>query len=150
MHKFPNDLCVRVFAGKTQGTMAQSLDQLSKGLPQHLTQEEPDADASMAEYSLANAKKAAVVRVQEHMARLQQFDVDRSPNSKQQHATTKVSAEVRSRLGAGKINLRHEDEEMAVPQPELFRGTLKVYQLQGMNWLVRLYEQVWRFGASVP
>lgn len=27
-------------------------------------------------------------------------------------------------------------------QPSLFRGTLKGYQLKGMNWLANLYDQV--------
>lgn len=27
-------------------------------------------------------------------------------------------------------------------QPNLFRGTLKGYQLKGMNWLANLYDQV--------
>lgn len=31
-----------------------------------------------------------------------------------------------------------------VPQPKLFRGKLKTYQLKGMNWLANLYEQVQR------
>ena len=29
-----------------------------------------------------------------------------------------------------------------VPQPDLFSGKLKSYQLKGMNWLANLYEQV--------
>ena len=29
-----------------------------------------------------------------------------------------------------------------VPQPKLFSGKLKTYQLKGMNWLANLYEQV--------
>ena len=28
-----------------------------------------------------------------------------------------------------------------VPQPTMFKGTLKVYQLKGMNWLANLYDQ---------
>ena len=27
------------------------------------------------------------------------------------------------------------------PQPEIFNGTLKKYQLKGMNWLLNLYDQ---------
>ena len=130
---------------KTEDGVANSLDQLSKGLPLHLTKE-LDEDADMAEYSLASAKKTAMARVQQHMERLKQFDVERSASYQEhQHteqAVSKVSAATRSHMGAGKINLRHEDEKLAVPQPELFRGTLKEYQLQGMNWLVNLYEQV--------
>lgn len=32
------------------------------------------------------------------------------------------------------------DEER--PQPGIFRGKLKHYQLKGMNWLANLYDQV--------
>ena len=33
----------------------------------------------------------------------------------------------------------YSDSEM--PQPRMFRGTLKAYQLKGMNWLANLYDQ---------
>lgn len=29
-----------------------------------------------------------------------------------------------------------------IPQPTIFNGKLKAYQLKGMNWLANLYEQV--------
>lgn len=28
-----------------------------------------------------------------------------------------------------------------MPQPAMFRGSLKAYQLKGMNWLANLYDQ---------
>lgn len=31
------------------------------------------------------------------------------------------------------------DQEL--PQPQMFNGTLKEYQLKGMNWLANLYDQ---------
>ena len=31
--------------------------------------------------------------------------------------------------------------ESEVPQPAMFRGSLKAYQLKGMNWLANLYDQ---------
>lgn len=34
----------------------------------------------------------------------------------------------------------HAGEE--IPQPTIFNGKLKGYQLKGMNWLANLYEQV--------
>jgi DNA helicase INO80 len=36
------------------------------------------------------------------------------------------------------------DEER--PQPSIFRGNLKHYQLKGMNWLANLYDQVCYLG----
>ena len=37
----------------------------------------------------------------------------------------------------------HDDvaKEEDRPQPEIFNGTLKKYQLKGMNWLLNLYDQ---------
>ena len=34
-------------------------------------------------------------------------------------------------------DLANEDR----PQPDIFNGTLKKYQLKGMNWLLNLYDQ---------
>lgn len=31
-----------------------------------------------------------------------------------------------------------------IPQPTIFNGKLKGYQLKGMNWLANLYEQVYK------
>lgn len=39
-----------------------------------------------------------------------------------------------------KINLPPPNEER--PQPTIFQGSLKHYQLKGMNWLANLYDQV--------
>lgn len=33
-------------------------------------------------------------------------------------------------------------EDQDKPQPKIFRGNLKGYQLKGMTWLVNLYDQV--------
>lgn len=40
----------------------------------------------------------------------------------------------------------HAGEE--IPQPTIFNGKLKGYQLKGMNWLANLYEQV-KLSANV-
>lgn len=39
-----------------------------------------------------------------------------------------------------KINMPPPNEER--PQPTIFQGSLKHYQLKGMNWLANLYDQV--------
>ena len=39
------------------------------------------------------------------------------------------------------------DEER--PQPSIFKGNLKHYQLKGMNWLANLYDQVCIYFKSV-
>lgn len=44
----------------------------------------------------------------------------------------------------GVQNLKEDgiDEGEDKPQPNIFRGTLKGYQIKGMTWLVNLYDQV--------
>lgn len=42
-----------------------------------------------------------------------------------------------------KINTLPPNEER--PQPTIFQGSLKHYQLKGMNWLANLYDQVQLF-----
>lgn len=42
-----------------------------------------------------------------------------------------------------KINTPPPNEER--PQPTIFQGSLKHYQLKGMNWLANLYDQVQLF-----
>lgn len=39
-----------------------------------------------------------------------------------------------------KLNMPPPNEER--PQPTIFQGSLKHYQLKGMNWLANLYDQV--------
>jgi SNF2 family DNA or RNA helicase len=35
-----------------------------------------------------------------------------------------------------------EDPTHPMSQPSLFKGTLKSYQIKGVNWLINLYNQV--------
>jgi DNA helicase INO80 len=40
------------------------------------------------------------------------------------------------------VDLRHEGEAaVTIKQPKMLQGTLKEYQLKGLDWLVNLYEQ---------
>ncbi len=40
------------------------------------------------------------------------------------------------------LRLNHTSENNEHPQPSIFKGNLKGYQLKGMNWLADLYGQV--------
>lgn len=42
------------------------------------------------------------------------------------------------------LRLSEVPENMEHPQPSIFKGSLKGYQLKGMNWLANLYDQVRR------
>lgn len=67
------------------------------------------------------AKKNATEAFNSEKARTKQFD------------TAAASQELR--LSDTPENLEH-------PQPSIFKGNLKGYQLKGMNWLANLYDQV--------
>jgi DNA helicase INO80 len=67
------------------------------------------------------AKKNATEAFNNEKARTKQFD------------TAAASQELR--LSDTPENLEH-------PQPSIFKGNLKGYQLKGMNWLANLYDQV--------
>lgn len=54
------------------------------------------------------------------------------------------------RAAVGKDGKNEHESELGLPsgehiQPNLFRGTLKGYQLKGMNWLANLYDQVFSY-----
>lgn len=40
------------------------------------------------------------------------------------------------------LRLSETPENMEHAQPAIFKGSLKGYQLKGMNWLANLYDQV--------
>ena len=44
--------------------------------------------------------------------------------------------------GSQELRLSDTPETMEHPQPAIFKGNLKGYQLKGMNWLANLYDQV--------
>lgn len=67
------------------------------------------------------AKRNATEAFNNEKARTKQFD------------TAAASQELR--LSDTPENLEH-------PQPSIFKGNLKGYQLKGMNWLANLYDQV--------
>lgn len=67
------------------------------------------------------AKRNATEAFNNEKARTKQFD------------TAAASQELR--LSDTPENLEH-------PQPSIFKGSLKGYQLKGMNWLANLYDQV--------
>ncbi|XP_048586303.1 chromatin-remodeling ATPase INO80 isoform X2 [Nematostella vectensis] len=82
--------------------------------------------------ALANAENA--FRLQE--AKRQAFDV----NSQESGGSKKIALSQESfdvNFSLANPNISGEDH----PQPNLFQGKLKTYQLKGMNWLISLYEQ---------
>ncbi len=57
-----------------------------------------------------------------------------------QQLTKRYDIEVKGDVEVGEKSSEEEKKEHG--QPNIFRGTLKNYQLKGMNWLLNLYDQV--------
>lgn len=70
----------------------------------------------------AKAKKNAQEAFQNERARTKHFDMEANASLDQDNKTVAT------------IDGEH-------PQPSIFRGNLKGYQLRGMNWLANLYDQ---------
>lgn len=80
----------------------------------------------------AKAKKNARDAFNSERARTKQFDM-------QANSTIMNIGEMSEEFDLSNTNLGPVDEEH--PQPSLFKGNLKGYQLRGMNWLANLYDQ---------
>ncbi|KAF5900078.1 DNA helicase INO80, partial [Clarias magur] len=83
--------------------------------------------------ALRNAKEAYQI----HQARTRQFD-EESKDSRS------ASLHVAGGSGFGESYSLSNPSIQAgedIPQPSIFNGKLKAYQLKGMNWLANLYEQ---------
>eukprot|EP00850_Spirogloea_muscicola_P018944 SM000179S03416 [mRNA] locus=s179:277257:287158:- [translate_table: standard] len=108
--------------------------------------EQPDRSHT----SSQSEEEAAELAVMEAEARQA---AETAASSQQQRTSTFDSESQRLRSGDGMpspsrgasdINLLHPSTMPAmseVAQPRMFSGTLKEYQLQGLQWLVNLYEQ---------
>lgn len=90
-----------------------------------------DAD-EMKSQALSNAQRA----IQDQEARTKDFDVNFQQESGKKVSMSQAFFDQSYSLADPSINM---DE--AHPQPTVFEGELKSYQLKGMNWLINLYEQ---------
>ncbi|XP_069493608.1 chromatin-remodeling ATPase INO80 [Ambystoma mexicanum] len=104
------------------------------GVVVNITQEDYDI-----EYYKAQALKNAEDAYQIHQARTRSFDDD----AKESRAAA-LKAANRCGTGFGESYSLANPSILAgedIPQPSIFNGKLKCYQLKGMNWLANLYEQ---------
>lgn len=90
-----------------------------------------DAD-EMKSQALSNAQRA----IQDQEARTRDFDANFQQESGKKVSMSQAFFDQSYSLADPSINM---DE--AHPQPTVFEGELKSYQLKGMNWLINLYEQ---------
>ncbi|NXG03841.1 INO80 ATPase, partial [Sakesphorus luctuosus] len=119
---------------KLEDSSTQRQIDIGGGVVVNITQEDYDSN-----YYKAQALKNAEDAYQIHQARTRSFDED----AKESRAAA-LRAANKSGTGFGESyslanpSIRAGED---IPQPTIFNGKLKGYQLKGMNWLANLYEQ---------
>ncbi|KAF2980018.1 hypothetical protein EK904_009452 [Melospiza melodia maxima] len=119
---------------KLEDSSTQRQIDIGGGVVVNITQEDYDSH-----YYKAQALKNAEDAYQIHQARTRSFDED----AKESRAAA-LRAANKSGTGFGESyslanpSIRAGED---IPQPTIFNGKLKGYQLKGMNWLANLYEQ---------
>ncbi|NWI17988.1 INO80 ATPase, partial [Crypturellus soui] len=119
---------------KLEDSSTQRQIDIGGGVVVNITQEDYDSN-----YYKAQALKNAEDAFQIHQARTRSFDED----AKESRAAA-LRAANKSGTGFGESyslanpSIRAGED---IPQPTIFNGKLKGYQLKGMNWLANLYEQ---------
>uniref|UniRef100_A0A3B4WDG4 Chromatin-remodeling ATPase INO80 n=1 Tax=Seriola lalandi dorsalis TaxID=1841481 RepID=A0A3B4WDG4_SERLL len=123
---------------KLEDTAAQRQIDIGGGVMVNMGQEDYDSEYYKSQ-ALRNAKEAYQI----HQERTRMFDEEAKDS---RSASLHVAGGSSSGAGSGfgeSYSLSnpsiHAGEE--IPQPTIFNGKLKGYQLKGMNWLANLYEQ---------
>ncbi|XP_067097346.1 chromatin-remodeling ATPase INO80 isoform X1 [Osmerus mordax] len=117
---------------KLEDTSAQRQIDIGGGVMVNVGQEDYDSDHYKSQ-ALRNAKEAYQI----HQARTRLFDEEaRDSRCASQHAASGSGFGESYSLANPSIQAGDD-----IPQPSIFNGKLKGYQLKGMNWLANLYEQ---------
>uniref|UniRef100_A0A673LZ29 Chromatin-remodeling ATPase INO80 n=1 Tax=Sinocyclocheilus rhinocerous TaxID=307959 RepID=A0A673LZ29_9TELE len=117
---------------KLEDNTSQRQIDIGGGVMVNVGQEDYDS-----EYYKSQALKNAKEAYQIHQARTRLFDEDAKDSRSASLHTASVSGFGESYSLSNPSIQAGED----IPQPTIFNGKLKGYQLKGMNWLANLYEQ---------
>ncbi|KAE8587696.1 hypothetical protein XENTR_v10022071 [Xenopus tropicalis] len=100
----------------------------------HLSQMDYDSDYYKSQ-ALKNAEEAFRI----HQAQTRSFDEDaKESRAAAQRVAIKLESGFGESYSLANPSIRAGED---IPQPTIFNGKLKGYQLKGMNWLANLYEQ---------
>ncbi|XP_069014594.1 chromatin-remodeling ATPase INO80 [Embiotoca jacksoni] len=123
---------------KLEDTAAQRQIDIGGGVMVNMSQEDYDSEYYKSQ-ALRNAKEAYQI----HQERTRMFDEEaKDSRSASVHAAGSLSSGIGCGFGESYSLSNpsiHAGED--IPQPTIFNGKLKGYQLKGMNWLANLYEQ---------
>ncbi|XP_051952477.1 chromatin-remodeling ATPase INO80 isoform X2 [Xyrauchen texanus] len=117
---------------KLEDNTAQQQIDIGGGVMVNVGQEDYDSENYKSQ-ALTNAKEAYQI----HQARTRLFDEEAKDSRCASLHVTSVSGFGESYSLSNPSIQAGED----IPQPTMFNGKLKGYQLKGMNWLANLYEQ---------
>ncbi|XP_029454455.1 chromatin-remodeling ATPase INO80 isoform X1 [Rhinatrema bivittatum] len=119
---------------KLEDSSIQRQIDIGGGVVVNITQEDYDS-----EYYKAQALKNAEDAYQIHQARTRSFDEDaKESRAAALRAASKSGSGFGESYSLANPSIRAGED---IPQPTIFNGKLKGYQLKGMNWLANLYEQ---------
>ncbi|XP_062858435.1 chromatin-remodeling ATPase INO80 [Trichomycterus rosablanca] len=145
------ELYAHFMGGKHKGAGGDSAqEEILRKLDENAAQGQMDSGAGVmpgaqsqdeydSEYYKSQALRNAKEAYQIHQARTRQFDEEAKDSRC-------ASVHVASGSGSGfgeSYSLSNPSIQASedIPQPTIFNGKLKAYQLKGMNWLANLYEQ---------
>ncbi|XP_041832045.1 chromatin-remodeling ATPase INO80 isoform X2 [Melanotaenia boesemani] len=123
---------------KLEDNGAQRQIDIGGGVMVNMGQEDYDSEYYKSQ-ALRNAKEAYQI----HQERTRMFDEEaKDSRSASLHAAGGLSLGIGSGFGES-YSLSNPSIQAGddIPQPTIFNGKLKGYQLKGMNWLANLYEQ---------
>uniref|UniRef100_A0A3Q0QYM5 Chromatin-remodeling ATPase INO80 n=1 Tax=Amphilophus citrinellus TaxID=61819 RepID=A0A3Q0QYM5_AMPCI len=123
---------------KLEDTAAQRQIDIGGGVMVNMGQEDYDS-----EYYKSQALRNAQEAYQIHQERTRMFDEEAKDS---RSASLRAAGSLSTGFGSGfgesyslsNPSIRAGED---IPQPTIFNGKLKGYQLKGMNWLANLYEQ---------
>ncbi|XP_048106191.1 chromatin-remodeling ATPase INO80 isoform X1 [Alosa alosa] len=119
---------------KLEDKTSQRQIDIGGGVIVNMGQEDYDCEYYKAQ-ALRNAKEAYQI----HQTRTRLFDEEaKDSRSASLHVASISGSGFGESYSLANPSIRAEED---IPQPTIFNGKLKGYQLKGMNWLANLYEQ---------
>ncbi|KAL2081838.1 hypothetical protein ACEWY4_021656 [Coilia grayii] len=119
---------------KLEDKSSQRQIDIGGGVIVNMGQEDYDCEYYKSQ-ALRNAKEAYQI----HQARTRLFDEEaKDSRSASLHVASISGSGFGESYSLSNPSIRAEED---IPQPTIFNGKLKGYQLKGMNWLANLYEQ---------
>uniref|UniRef100_A0A672SEA7 Chromatin-remodeling ATPase INO80 n=1 Tax=Sinocyclocheilus grahami TaxID=75366 RepID=A0A672SEA7_SINGR len=119
---------------KLEDNTSQRQIDIGGGVMVNVGQEDYDS-----EYYKSQARKNAKEAYQIHQARTRLFDEEaKDSRSASLHTASSSGSGFGESYSLSNPSIQAGED---IPQPTIFNGKLKGYQLKGMNWLANLYEQ---------